>query len=647
MNDTITIAPLERASTEFVYAERASRDRSVHLLLQDVSARPESGRGSFLAAAYRDIVARYQSTAQLERALTFLRRTVRTLDELSMQVETRVDDIRGLGIYVVVEEADAVFVLCARDAHARVKVGGAFVPLMGSVGGASPAAPAGAEEVPIETHRAQHDLFAQTLPDTLAVYRVPRPRDATELEFLLGGSSADLSAALDALDARTGAASTITSDRLTRTLLRVRFDARRTSRRPEAHASERAGPGRTWWRGAAAAAIVVASAVGVGLVASRVDFERAPAIEETTDRAARATQARPTPVMTRETPVEERVDAAVPPPPEETREEPRGDRFDLAWEQTYSEPVTSSPSLLGNGVVYGSRDGRVYAVSRENGEAMWSHAAVGGVGASPVVRGDAVVVADYGGNVYRLSRADGTVAWKRALREKIVSTPASTGERIAVGTTRGNVYALSIETGRVLWKFAARGQVRGGIAHAKGSYFVPSHDGRLYALADDTGRKRWSVALGGPVASTPFADDTRVVVGTAQGTIVAHAIADGKRLWSFATRGPVNSSILIHEGRVYAGSGDNRLYCLDASTGERIWSFETSGAVLSRPFVDGERVVVTSYDGSVYALNANDGAVVDRYDTHKAIFSSPVVEGDRVFFGNNAGRFFCLDLRDS
>lgn len=644
MNETITLSPLERAANEFVYVERASRDRSLHLLLQDASARPERGRGSFLGAAYRDIVARYQSAEQLERALTFLCRTVRALDELAIQVETRVDDIRGLGIYVLVEEADAVYVLCARDAHTRLRVGGAFVPLSASVGGTGPAA---VEEVPIETDRAQHDLFAQTLPDTLAVYRVPRPRDATELEFLVGGSSVDLPAALDALDSRTGAATRVTSDRLTRTLVRVRFDAARASRRAEASQTARAGNSRTWWRGAAAAAIVVASAAGVGLVASRVDFERAPTAATEDERSARATQTRPTPVMTREAPAEERLEADVPPAEEETREEPRRDRFALAWEQAYSEPVTSSPSLLGDGVVYGSRDGRVYAVERESGEAMWSHTAVGGVGASPVVRGDAVVVADYGGNVYRLSRADGRVAWKRALREKIVSTPASTGERIAVGTTRGNVYALSIETGRVLWKFATRGQVRGGIAHAKGSYFVPSHDGRLYALADDTGRKRWSVALGGPVGSTPYADDTRVVVGTSQGSIVAYAIADGKRKWSFSTRGPVNSSILIHQGRVYAGSGDQRVYCLDASTGERIWSFETSGAVLSRPFVDGERVVVTSYDGSVYALNANDGTVVDRYDTHKEIFSSPVVDGDRVFFGNNAGRFYCLDLRDS
>lgn len=642
MNEIVIIEPLERVASDLDYCERASRDRSLQVLMQDVSARPDGERRNFLAAAYRDVVARYQSPSRIEGALAFLRRTVHVLDELSIQVETRVDDFRGLGIYVLVEEANAFYLLCTRDAPARIRVHGAFVALHS----AEARAQRGVLDLPIETTRSQQDLFAQTLPDSLGLFHVPRPESGAELELLIGGSSPDLAAALDALDARGARAATIVSDRVTRTLAYLRLDGRRDVGRDGESRSAKPRARATWTRGVAAAGVVVAVATVAGLVATRVDFERLRSAHDDAGapREALATQTRPTPVMTRETPVEEPVDVAgdSEPAPDEGRA-----RFDLAWEQTYTEPVTSSPSLLGEGIVFGARDGRVYAVARDSGEKMWSHAAVGGVGASPLVRGEAVVVADYGGNVYRLARADGRVAWKRALRERIVSTPASTGERLAVGTTHGNVYALSLETGRMLWKFAARGPVRGGIAHAGGTFFVPSHDGRLYALADDTGRKRWSVALGGPVASTPFADGERVVVGTAGGSIVAQAVGDGKRLWSFATRGPVNSALLIQDGRVYAGSGDERVYCLDAESGKLVWSFATAGSVLSRPFVDGNRVLVTSYDGSVYALDASDGTLVDRYRTEKAIFSSPVVDGDRVYFGNNAGHFFCLNLPGS
>ncbi len=636
MNEIITITPLERVSTDLVYHERASRSRSLLLLLQDLST--HHSRGTFLAVAFRDAIARSQSTVHIERALGYLRRTVRALDELSIQVETRVDDIRELGIYLLVEEGGAFYLLCPRDVHARVRAKGAFVPLRAPAGGDAGAP----EEIPIETARSQHDLFAETLPDTLVLLRIPRPRDGSDLELLIGGNEPDLAASLDALDSRAGTAS-LASDRVAHTVVYLRCDGARAT--GDAGERTRALAGRSWPRGAVAAGLLLAGAVAVGVVASRVDFQRAP-VDGESERGARATQERPTPVMTRETSVEERP-VEVASVADDADEDSKHARFELAWEQRYSEPVTSSPSPLGDGVVFGSRDGRVYAIERDSGKEMWSHAAVGGVGASPVVRDDAVLVADYGGNVYRLARNDGSVAWKRALREKIVSTPASTAERLAVGTSRGNVYALSIETGRVLWKFATRGQVRGGIAHANGSFLVPSHDGRLYALAADTGRKRWSVALGGPVGSTPDADAARVVVGTARGTIVAHSLTDGKRQWSFATRGAVNSAVLIHEGRVYAGGGDDRVYCLDAEEGTLVWKFETSGAVLARPFVDDERVVVTSYDGSIYALDAATGELLDRYGTEKSIFSSPIVVGDRVFFGNNGGRFYCLSLRDS
>ncbi len=638
MNELVIIAPLERVSTDLVYAERATRERSLCVLMQDVSSRPDGERRSFLSAAYRGVVTRYQSAVEIERALPFLRRTVRELDALSIQVDTRVDDLRGLGIFVLLEEASAFYLLCPRDAPPRVRCNGAYVPL--TTWNAS-----ALEEIAIETTRSQQDLFAQTLPDNLAVYRVFRSAHEP-LEFLIGGLPTDVAAALDALETRVGSETTVTSDRVVRSMLCARFDAGRTAEAMDAP-ERRAAGGRSWVRGAVAASLIVAMAVGVGFVASRVDFER-PAVtaeKSAPEQGAQATQSRPTPVMTRETSVEERVPdgAAI----EETPRRAPSEKFALAWEQTYSEPVTSSPSVLGDDIVFGSRDGHVYAIDRASGEKEWSHAASGGVGASPLVRDDAVFVADYGGNVYRLTRAEGRTIWKRALKEKIVSTPASTRERMAVGTSRGNVYALSTETGRVLWKFATRGQIRGGIAHAAATFFVPSHDGKLYALADDTGRKRWSVTTGGPVASTPDTDGERVVIGNAQGHVVAYAISDGKRLWSFATRAAVNSAILVQEGRVYAGSGDDRVYCLDARTGELQWSFETSGSVLSRPFVTGNRVVVTSYDGSVYALDAANGELLDRYATDKSIFSSPVVHGDRVFFGNNGGRFYCLTLGGS
>jgi outer membrane protein assembly factor BamB len=616
----------------FCYAEHARAGRGLFVVLQDLAPRSAGARHNFLRAAFREIVARYQSAAMPETATALLRNVVRALDGAARQVDTRVDDFRGLGVFVLVRDGQSVFLLCGRDVPARLRTGGVLLPVAAGV--------AGAAEVSIETARAQHDLFAQSLTDSLALYRFDLAATAAGagLEFFLGGSAEDAAAVLDALEVQRGARGTVTMERGSGAILHVTCDAIERAGEP---ARTSPGPARRGWpmgrRTAipAALAVVVALAI-IGLREIRNDGgNRGPV------QSVQATRERPQLQATRTEPaVEETVVAPA------SKEAPPSDArgFVEAWQRTYRDAVTSSPVAVDRALVFGARDGNVYALDPTNGETMWTHRASGGVGASPVATGDAVIACDYAGSVFRLAKADGRVAWKRELKEKIVSSPVVTAERVMVGTLKGNVYALSRDTGRVLWKFRTRGQIRGSLAAARGAVFVPSHDGRLYALTETTGARRWGAALGGPVASSPAVEGDRVYVGTANGRVMALDAASGARVWSFSTGAAVNASLLVTGGRVYAGSGDKNLYCLDASNGELVWKHATSGAIFARPTVDDGRVVVASYDGAVYCLDAETGQMEGRFDTSEAIFSSPLVLGDRVYFGNNGGHFYGLDL---
>ncbi len=616
---------------EFFHAEQARDDGGLYLILQDLVPRGTETRAEFLRSAYREIVGRYLSPSRPETALTFLRRVVRILDDTARQVDTRVDDFRGLGVFVMIRERATVHLLCGRDVPARVRIAGAMLPVS--------AGTAGVTEVGIETTRAQQDLFAQTLTESLALYRYDLA-SAPEggIEFLLGGSPDDAAAVLDALEVERGRNDRrVTIERCMNTVLRVVCVAPAGGAPArETEAVERAG-GKTVPRAAlSVAGVVVVVAVLAWTVGPRL---RGGKVE---GEAARASQERPAPQETRgESPAVSEELAAV------TRDSPppqAGSSFVESWRRSYRDAVTSSPAAAGGAVVFGARDGNVYALDRKSGERLWVHRASGGVGASPVVAGDAVIACDYAGNVFRLGSKDGRVAWKRPLAEKIVSTPAASADRVVAGTVRGNVYALSLETGRVLWKFRTSGQIRGSIAASGGTVYVPSHDGKLYALAEDTGARRWQVALGGPVGSSPAVSGDRVFVGTARGAVVALSADSGEKAWSFTTGGAVNAAIHVAGDRVFTGSGDGNLYCLDASDGSLIWKHATSGAIFARPSVENGRVVVTSYDGAVYCLDAGSGRLEDRFDTAKAIYSSPLVLGSRVYFGNNDGHFFGLEL---
>jgi outer membrane protein assembly factor BamB len=625
-----TPTPSEVGAADLVYREHSSRDGGLCVLMQDASPRAGAARAHFLRACFRHAVARYLDPRRPARAHVFLRECVSAFDAIARAVDTRLDDFEGLGVFVVVREPGCVHVLCARGAPARVRWRGVFVPL--SVPGVG-----GVTELAIETPRAQHDLFTQTLPETLALYRVTASTEDGVRELLLGGTSQDMGAAIDLMDpSRAADSGGVSTDRIRHAVLMIELGSQGQSTRDDAEAAVRAHASRVrparWLAAGVSALVVVAAGVGGMSLWRNAGGQRDRGGEMHT--ALKETPAPP--------PAQKRVVEAVVKETERAAAQTRKG-FALAWQQSFRAPVTSSPAVAGDAVIFGGRDGRVYSVERESGERQWSYAAHGGVGASPVVRGAAVIAADYAGNVVRLRAGDGGVVWKRALREKIVSTPAVTDERVAVASVSGRVYALSLETGRVLWKFSTRGAIRGSLACAGGAFLVPSHDGRLYALAEETGARRWSVSLGGPVASSPASDGDIAVVGTARGDVVALDVTDGGERWRCRAGAEVNSALALVDGKVYVGAGDRRLYCIDVKRGDLLWRFDADGVVLSRPLVDHARVIVTSYDGAVYCLDAATGSLVDRYATGESIFSSPATAGGRVFFGNNAGRFFGLD----
>jgi outer membrane protein assembly factor BamB len=642
-HDVAFVPTALEAGTEadLVYREQSSGGRGLHVLMQDVSARAPEPHRRFLLGCFRDTVSAYLAMSRVTGAQAFLRERVRAFEALSRAVDTRLDDFEGLGVFVALRERDAVYVLCARGASTRVRWKGVFVPL--STSGLD-----GVTELPIDTSRSQHDLFAQTLPESLVIYRVGAVSgESAPRELLLGGGAEDMAASVDAVEHSGGRlAERVPVDRLRHTVMMLAIDTAAAVTESTALSPARAESRlrkrvpRPSALGIAGAVILVAGMAGFGYWRSAMNTGAKNNVDETELKET------PPPVLQKreapDTSAEEKAPAPASAPVPATK---RG--FGVAWQQSFQAAVTSSPVVAGDAVVFGGRDGKVYSYSRSDGTRQWVYAAQGGVGASPVYRSGVVVAADYAGNVVALRAGSGAVIWKRALREKIVSTPAVTNERIAVGTVSGRVYALSLDTGRVLWKVATRGGVRGGVVAVDGLFLVPSQDGRLYALDEATGARRWFVSVGGPIAASPASDGDIAVVGSPRGDVMAVDLARGKARWTYRAGGAVNSGLVLDDGRVYAGAGDRRVYCIDAKSGELVWRFDTDGIILSRPFVADHRVVVTSYDGFVYCLDASTGALVDKYQTGEAIYSSPAVVDDRVFFGNNAGRFYCLESPQS
>ncbi len=113
---------------------------------------------------------------------------------------------------------------------------------------------------------------------------------------------------------------------------------------------------------------------------------------------------------------------------------------DIVWSSAESQEQTfSTPAVTQDKVIYSSDNGRVYAVTREDGRLLWTFE-TGGLSASPVVAGDKVAVsAD--GVLYLLNLVDGRKLWSQEVSDDI-SSPALIGGMLVVGADDGTVTAF-------------------------------------------------------------------------------------------------------------------------------------------------------------------------------------------------------------
>lgn len=657
MTRAITFTPGARSNADnqdLVYFEHGSRHRSIHALFQDCGPRRSPSRSQFLLKAYREVVSRYLGFGKIEHPLPFLRELTRSLDALSKRLDCRVEDFTGIGVYILLQDGDVYYLLASREGSVALDWGAGFERLT------SPGLE-GVRELPLEVASAQKELFALSTRDHLALYRIESREKAvhkatgrgTALRAVMGGAAGEVDAALEALSQPGGGGGGETQaatalDGLSHKVVAIWFPRAGTVRDPVVDALRAGHRPRRRLRVASTAAVFLVAAVASVWISWRLGSAPAGDSPEAADAGAtevQATQDASQRLRARADTVEQRVAELVPSrEPETPLPESAPVKMVVEWRKTYAEAVTTTPAVDGGNVIFGSRDGNVYALEQESGSLGWRYQAEEGVGASPVVVGGVVVGADYKGNVFCLDKSTGAQIWKHVLPDKVVSTPCVAGGEVLVGCTDGLGYGLSLETGRVLWKVKTGGRIRASAAAGSGGFYLPSYDGKLYAVSQGSGARRWTQRVGGELSSTPAVDAGRVVVG-GDGGVYAFDAATGKSLWRFRTRAPVRSFILIEGNRVYGGCNDRHLYCLDAADGDLVWSAATGEIVLSRPRVEDGLVFVTSYDKSVYCFDAATGESIDRLETNGPIYSSPVVAGEHVFFGNNQGEFYCISYR--
>ena len=131
----------------------------------------------------------------------------------------------------------------------------------------------------------------------------------------------------------------------------------------------------------------------------------------------------------------------------------------------------------------------------------------------PVSAGGKVFIGDMEGKVYAISLDDGKTLWTGENPGGTVASAAVTGGTVVVTSTPGAVVGLDVQTGQRKWRIETPKAITGSPLAVGGKVFSGCHDGKVYAIDAESGKLLWTADLKAPIVADLCADDKAVYVG--------------------------------------------------------------------------------------------------------------------------------------
>jgi outer membrane protein assembly factor BamB len=290
-------------------------------------------------------------------------------------------------------------------------------------------------------------------------------------------------------------------------------------------------------------------------------------------------------------------------------------------------------TALDDGIIYaGTRDGRVVAVNESTRNLEWSYAVTmpstgiscgpsvvsAAIYTTPIVEGELVYFGTYGtrgGRIYALSIADGNIIWEYpkggAYIGAIVGRPAMEDEILYVTSSDSTVYALNTTRNGVKeWESEILNERdrrherlwTSPVVH-NGTVYVSTFDGDIYALSGKTGELSWSYESQAGFASSPVIHEDTIYAGSFDNNLYAVKIGDDEPLWKFPGDDWFWAAPVVSEGVVYAGCLDGKLYAIRAATGNKVGQYDADSPIVSSPVLANNLLVLADESGTVYVFD--------------------------------------------
>jgi len=293
------------------------------------------------------------------------------------------------------------------------------------------------------------------------------------------------------------------------------------------------------------------------------------------------------------------------------------DQAKLKLQGVYGEPVVESDTIY-----LTSYSGGVFALNKSNGAPKWRVKAddiSGNVVGGAAVNGDVLVFGTTDGHLYAVNKNDGSTAsgWPKgglAYSDGIWATPIIKDDTLFVADMGGNLYALSLADRSEKWKFHTTGAIANVELLQDGRLFVPSLNKHVYLVDSASGAQKGDFPTGDWVWTQPAVKDGIAYFGDFGGDVYAVDITTDtpKQLWKYSTGGArVKSGPQIVDDVVVVADRKPEVHFLNAKDGSLLNKVPVANAGTFR-------ADLVQKDGFVYIVSTN-GHLLRAYPKSRAV----------------------------
>ncbi|QSE95919.1 outer membrane protein assembly factor BamB family protein [Fulvivirga lutea] len=233
------------------------------------------------------------------------------------------------------------------------------------------------------------------------------------------------------------------------------------------------------------------------------------------------------------------------------------------------------PAFTEDRIYYGNGSGDFYAINKANGNVAWRYKTSGAIRTRPLVKDERIVFGSFDGRVYALNR-DGELVWNYDSGYPIVGGGTLYDDQLIFGSRNYNLFALSL-AGEMEWQYYNWfSWVESTPVIKNDKLFVGSSDAQtITALNPANGKLIWNFDTGGCPWASPLVTEGNVYAATVGNNsyfykhfayIIALNSETGEEQWRYAVEnvkdtyyGFTSSPVLI-DNMIWVGNTDGRIY---------------------------------------------------------------------------------------